>query len=194
MPLTIANKGDRIYIDTNVLVYFFYSKQRGDLSDKAKRFLKEIEKEKFEGIISSITLIELIKCLRELLVKFGGIADINKVDEIIGQQLKVLYSINNIHFVEGYPPKFEISPDVDQLYYSTVSNNSLKLIQAYKGRVLPDYNTGKAEHQGLHPIDIIHVVLAKQLHCDKIATFEWNFQETSGEVTPLILQDRYSVW
>ena len=49
MPLTIANKGDRIYIDTNVLVYFFYSKQRGDLSDKAKRFLKEIEKEKLES-------------------------------------------------------------------------------------------------------------------------------------------------
>lgn len=194
MPLIIAQKGDRIYIDTNVLVYFFYTKHRADFSQQAKRFLMEIEKSKFEGVISSITLMELINCMRELLVAYGNVKDVSAVDQIVSQQLKVLYSIANIHFVEGYPPDFELSPDIEQLYYSTVSNNSLRLIQACKGKILPDYNTGKVEHKGLHPIDIIHVVLAKQLHCDKIATFEWNFQETAAEVTPLILQDHNTVW
>jgi len=194
MPLTIANSGERIYIDTNVLVYFFYTKQRKDFSDKAKLFLGKVETSKFEGVISSITLMELIKCLRELLVKFGKIYDLNRVDEIICQQIKVLYSIDNIRFAEGRPPEYDPTTEVENLYYYAVSNESLKLIQSCKGKVYPDYNTGVAEHTGLHPIDIIHVVLAKQLQCDKIATFEWNFKETANEVTPLILQDSNSVW
>jgi predicted nucleic acid-binding protein len=194
MPLTIANTGDRIYIDTNVLVYFFYTKQRPDFSEMAKEFLKKIEKSKFEGVITSITLMELIKCLRELLVKYGNIIDANKLDEIICQQLKVLYSIGNIRFVEGHPPEYAPETELEQLYYYTISNKSLKLMQNCKGRVYPDYNKGTAEHEGLHPMDIMHVVLAKQLHCDKIATFEWNFRETAKEVIPLILQDRDSVW
>ena len=192
--MTIANKGERIYIDTNVLVYYFYTKQRKDLSDKAKLFLQRIESSKFEGIISSITLMELIKSLRELLIKFGKMRDMDTVEAVILQQIKELYAINHMHFVEGHPPEFEPLEEVEELYYYTISNESLKLIQQCKGKVWADRETGEPEHAGLHPIDIIHIVLAKQLHCNKIATFEWNFKEASTEVVPLILQDQNTLW
>ena len=194
MPLTIANKGERIYIDTNVLVYYFYTKQRGDFSAIAKSFLQRVEKAKFEGVISSLTLMELIKSLRELLVKYGHIKDSKTIEEIISKIVSQLYAVNNIHFVEGRPPDFEPATEVEKLYYYVMSHESLKLLQLCKGRISAESDSGEPKHEGLHPLDVLHVVLAKRLNCDKIATFERNFRESASEVVPLILQDRDSVY
>ena len=73
LPLTIAYKGERIYIDANVLVYYFYSKYRQDFSRNATDLLNKVVTKKFEGIISNLTIMELIKSLRELLVDTSGI-------------------------------------------------------------------------------------------------------------------------
>jgi predicted nucleic acid-binding protein len=194
LPLTVANKGERIYIDTMVLVYYFYTKQHKQFSEQAKRFLQRVENNKFEGVISSVTLMELIKVLRELLITYGPIHDMNVIESIINQQIKELYSMKHICFVEGRPPDFEPATEVEKLYYYTIINKSLKLLQTCTGKVGANYQSGLPEHSGLHPIDIMHVVLAKQLNCNHIATFEWNFREAQGEVPPLILQDNNSLW
>ena len=194
MPLTIVNKGERIYIDTNVLVYYFYTRQREDFSEKAKRFLQRVESNKFEGVISSVTLMELIKVLRELLVTYGKIRDMNMIESVINQQIKELYSMNNICFVEGRPPDLKPVVEVEKLYYYSITSRSLNLLQTCRGKIDADHETGEPEHAGLHPLDIMHVVLAKQLNCHRIATFEWNFKEASGEVPALVLQDRNTLW
>jgi len=194
LPKTFASKGERLYIDSNVLVYYFYTKQQRDFSKKAQALLKKIENTKFEGVISSFTLMEVIKSLRELLVKYGNIRKVADIEEIIRQQISGLFAIRNIRFVEGRPPDFTPMPEVKELYFCTVCNEALGIISECTGKPDIDRGTGEVVHRGLHAPDILHVALAKKLQCDKLATFEWNFQETIKEIVPLILQDHNAIW
>jgi predicted nucleic acid-binding protein len=194
LPLTIAYKGERIYIDANVLVYYFYSKYRKDFSKNATDLLNKVATKKFEGIISNLTIMELIKSLRELLVEYGKIGKIADIDTIVEKTIKPLFLMDNICFVEGRPTDFEPAIEIAKLYYHSASNECLKLMNVYKGKVGSDYTSGMPKHQGLHAPDFFHLFLAKQLRCDKIATFDWAFQETRSEVVPLILQDRDATW
>jgi len=194
LPRTIASRGERLYIDSMVLIYYFYSKQRKDFSEKAKIFLQKIERAKFEGVISSLTLMEVIKSLRELLIKYGNIRKIAEIEEIIRQQISGLFAIGNIRFVEGRPPDFRPVPEAEELYFCTVCNEALAILHECTGK--PDYDReeDKIVHKGLHAPDILHIVLAKKLQCDKLATFEWNFREAEKEIVPLILQDPNAIW
>lgn len=194
MARTIANKGERLYIDSNVLVYYFYSKQRRQFFKKSKKLLEKIANNKFEGVISSLTLMELVKALRELLVQFGQIRKVEDVEEIIHKNVSSLFAIGNIRFVEGGPPDFESMPEVEELYFCTVCREALATINECTGKPDIDRETGRIVHKGLHAPDILHIILAKKLQCDKLATFEWNFKEAKDEIVPLILQDYNAIW
>jgi len=194
LPLTIARKGERLYIDANVLVYYFYSKQRKDFFKKAQNLLQKIENNKFEGIISSLTLMEVIKSLRELLVKYGNIRRSKEIEEIIRQQIHQLFTFRNIRFVEGRPPELIPMPESEKLYFCTVCNEALAILHRCTGKTDVDRVTGEFVHRGLSAPDILHVVLANKLQCDKLATFEWNFKEAKEEIVPLILQDYDAYW
>lgn len=194
MPRTIASKGERLYLDANVLVYYSYSKQRNDFFRRAKALLQKIESGKFEGVISSLALMELIKSLRQLLIEHGGVRSVEDIEKIILQQIRQLFSIRNIRIVEGRPPDFKPMPEVKDLFYCTVCNEAIAVLQECPGKPDVDRRTGRVVHMGFHAPDVLHIVLAQKLQCDKLATFEWNFKEAQREITPLILQDHNAIW
>ena len=68
-----TNNTIKFYIDTNVLVYYLKSKYFPALSKTAKLFLQKIEKGNYIGTISALTIAELIKSLREIMVKYEKI-------------------------------------------------------------------------------------------------------------------------
>jgi predicted nucleic acid-binding protein len=194
LPRIVACKGEKLYIDANVLVHFLYTKQRQDFSKKAKNLLQKIENRHFQGVISSLALMELIKSLRELLIAYGNVRKTDDVEKIIREQISNLFKIKNIVFFEGRPPDLEPMPEALGLYYCEVCNEALTLLYKCTGKASLDNETGKIIHKGLHTADVFHVVLARKSHCNKIATFEWNFKEAEKEITPLILQDYDSIW
>jgi hypothetical protein len=102
--------------------------------------------------------------------------------------------MRNIYFIEGRPPDFKLMPEVEHLYYHVVSNEALGILRACTGRPDIEPHTGGTVHFGLHAPDVFHIVLAKKLQCDKLATFEWNFKEAEKEIVPLILQDYNAIW
>jgi len=196
LPYTIARKGERIYIDSNVFVYCFYSKHKPNLYAKAKDFLSKVENGKFVGIVSSATIMEIIKSLRELLVKYGRVKSTQDVETLVQQCISPLFSIppDRMKFLEGRPPDLIPMPEAKEMYYYNVSNEALRTMQKYPGKIGTDMDTGEPEHKGLHAVDTFHVVLAKKLQCDKLATFAWEFKETAAEITPLILIDNNAFW
>jgi len=199
LPYTEARKGDRIYIDSNVLVYCFYSKYRTDYylydyHNKAKDFLSKVQSGKFEGITSSITIMEFVKILRESFIEYGKMKSMRDVEERVRECVSALFSIKHIKIIEGRVPELKPMFEAENLYYYAVSNEALQIMQRYVGKIVTDVETGEPKHSGLHPTDAFHVVLAKQLKCDKLATFAWEFKETEREITPLILIDHNTFW
>ena len=194
MPVTTASRGERLYIDANVIVYYFYTRQREDFSRKARNLLQKIENNKFEGVVSSLTLMEVMKSLRELLVRYGGIHRVDEVEKIIREALSALFAIRNIRIVEGRPPEFKPMRETQELHFCTVCNEALGILRECPGKPHVDRETGETVHMGLHVPDFFHVVLAKKCQCDKLATFDWDFKEAQNEIVPLILQDYNTIW
>lgn len=189
-----AVKGERIYLDANVLVYYFYSKQNQRFHIKAKKLLEKIENKKYEGIISSLTLMELIKSLRELLIKYSGIRRMDDVEKIVRDSISKLFTIRNMYFMVGYNEAIPVLSETKELYYNTVSKEAFDIMCNCSGKCDYAYNSGEIEHKGLHAPDVFHVVLAKKCKCDKLATFEWNFLQTKNEISPIVLQDSNAYW
>lgn len=188
---TIATRGEMLYLDSCVIIAFFTKTH--PFHAKAKDMLSKIENKKFTGVVSSLSLMEFIKILREALVESGQLGSMSDIESVIKQHLKVLYVIDNIRFVEGRPPEFEPIPEIESVYFYLISHNGLKIISQYCGHVELDNNENR-KHDGLSPLDALHVALAKFLGCDKLVTTDWDFRECQNEITPLILEDRHSIW
>lgn len=193
LPYIIARKGDRIYIDANVLVYYFYSKYRPYFYQKANDFLLKVQGGKFEGVISCITIMEFIKSLRELFVEYGKIGSMQEVENLVQQFVRDVFSIAHLKFVGGCPADMGPTFRTEELY-KAVSSKALQIMQKYPGKIGTSAEAGEPEHEGIHTADAFHVILAKRLQCNKLATFAWEFKQTASEITPLILIDHDTFW
>jgi predicted nucleic acid-binding protein len=176
----------RIYVDSSVLVYFFISNLDPKFSKKSKDFLERVESGKYEGTISLFALMELVKQLRELLVR-ANICSPADWDVSIKKALEKIYKMPNIKIVEGTLAERKQSLTPFSLSHSEIAWDSFDIMNKYQGSV--KIKSGNYEHDGLHPIDAVHVTLAKRMGCVMIATFDRDFKETNGEITPLLLQD-----
>jgi predicted nucleic acid-binding protein len=187
--IIVAREGERLYLDSMVIIGFLKKDHR--LHAKATDIMAKIEKMKFEGIISSLTLMEFIKILRDALIK-AGMTDMKQIEDTIREMVKALYCIENLYFVEGRPPEFSLMDEIKTVYFHSISQNAFEMICKYCGR-RRDSSKG-AEHYGLSPMDVLHLALAKKLGCDKIVTDDWAFKDAETEMTPLLLTDSYAFW
>jgi len=187
----IATRGEKLYLDSCVLVAYFTKHHPSHR--KAKDILSKIEEAKFSGIISSLCLMEFMKILREFFVESGQLGSMSAIENELKEFLKVLYSINNIYFVEGRAPEFKPIPDIKSAYFYVIAHNSFTVLSKYCGCVKIDEKQDR-RHDGLSPSDAFHVAIAKYLGCDKLVTTDWDFKECQDEVTPLILGDYNCIW
>jgi len=176
----------RLYIDSNVLIFYYITKFDVRFSTICREFLKKVESGKYEGVVSLLGLMELVKQIRELLVK-SGTYDPSDWQASIRKAIEGIYSIKNVKIVEGSQNERRPFGMVSELSHSEIAWESFDIITKYHGKIKEGKNG--LEHDGIHPVDALHVALAKRMGCTMIATFDRDFRETAPEVQSLLLQD-----
>lgn len=179
MSQSVAN---RIYLDSGVLIKWLY----GDsyTIPAAQRFLKEVSSGKYEGIISLLAVKEFIKFIRHLSVTNGE----NNPQKWLDKEKNLLASVwklKGVKIIEGKSEEHVVTGT--NLAFADVSMEALSLMRKYGGSAKRNPQTNKMEHDGLHPMDALHLAVAKGMGCSKIATFDNDFNETKSELEPVYL-------
>lgn len=188
--ITIAREGERLYLDSVVIIAYLQKGHR--LHSKAKDIFLKIEQDKFEGVVSSLAMMEFVDILRNGLIESGN-RKMQEIEDIIREMIRNLYRIDNLSFVEGRPPEFLLMEEVKNVYFHVISHTAFEMICKYCGKIKIDASD-TVEYYGLSPMDTLHLTLAKKLGCDKIVTDDWAFKDAGKEMTPLVLTDSNAYW
>jgi predicted nucleic acid-binding protein len=176
----------RLYIDTNVLLHYLKTNYRPDFANLARDLVQKIEDGSYEGVVSTLTLAELMKVLREMIVTFEHGHDPTDWNDQIEKGFRSIFSIGNIKVVKQY-----VKRNNQPLLFDDVVEEGLRIMKQFPGNIVEkddkETNTKKYRHNGIHSVDAYHIKLAKELQCAKIATFDNDFDETRAEIVPLIL-------
>jgi len=116
------------------------------------------------GVISFLVLLEIISGMRKLFfeeLKTASIASIEtKIYDIIRKILRIPY-------LELFESKQK---------FSTIELYSLLLVRHYPGEISP------AGYKFIHPIDAMHIEIAKEAHCIALYTAEKSFEKLGSEI------------
>jgi len=176
---------ERIYIDTNILVYWLFPKNTLTAKPSAD-FLKDVEDGKYIGVISYLTINELFKSIRGMLVKDGKTSiTLWKAKEKEAMRKIFALSSKFVEIVSG--KKDDCKAIQDDLAFGKISDDAFLIMDKYPGQVT------KNKHDGLSTIDTYHVVLAKLFDCNKIASIDNDFKECSNEIPPLSVKEVYPI-
>ena len=175
----------RVYIDTSVLVFFFVSRFDPNFSKKSREFLGKVEAGNYEALISLFALMELVKQLRELLVK-SNVCVKADWESSIKKAFEAIYKMQNVKIIEAINSENgQINATV--LSHSEIAWDSFNIMNKYPGSVKMKDN--QFYHDGIHPVDAVHITLAKKTGCLAIATFDRDFRETNADLQSLVLMD-----
>ena len=152
---------------------------------KAQKFLNEVSSGKYEGIISLLAVKEFVKFIRNLSVTSYGENNPQKWLQREERLLKSVWKIKGVKIIEGKSEERIVSGTT--LAFADVSMEALTLLRKYGGSVKRDPTTNKMVHDGLAPMDTLHIAVAKGMGCSKIATFDKDFNETKGELESMYL-------
>ena len=185
----MAHTQQRIYIDTNVLYNWLFGAST-KTHKPATDFIQDIKDGKYVGVISDITLNELCKIIRHLLVKAGKNDPVvwkRKQDEAI----RKIYSIKmeQIDIVSGTSKDTQRSSS--ELEFGNISSEAYNIMEKYPGKIISSH--GQNKHKGLSTVDSLHVILAKVFNCSKIASFDGDFHETHSEIPEMIISEDYKI-
>lgn len=180
---------DRIYFDSSVLINWLTgsgSKTKG----LATNFIDGVRDGKYEGIISLVTLMEVVKVLRVLYVN-KGINDPDEWNKKTDEAIDKINRLPQMKIVGGTitdAGKSYTRSDCDTMSFGKFTEESLELLQKYPGSVKQDGSGKKLQHNGISPVDALHIIVAKRFECNKIVSFDHDFNETSSEITPVVLE------
>lgn|GEM_PF-6371379 len=194
--LLTARKGDKFYIDTNILVYFFFTRWNPDFSLKAKCFLDKVQKAKYEAVVSPLTLMEFIHVSRDRFFE-EGILNTTEINQRVKKQIEFLYTFNpNTLRIVGEEVRMVVNGKVQtrRLLRERVLDRALELIEKYQGYIFYDERLEENRYIHLSAADCFHAFIAKELECNWLATFDRALADLSEIVPILLLQDKYSVW
>ena len=181
---------NRVYIDTNVLINWLFG-VKATTAKPATDFIKDIENGRYKGVISFLTLNELLKVIRNLMVERGK-TDPTFWERKGNEAIDKIYRIKkeNIEIVSGTTTDCEKSED--ELLFGKISDQAYTVMEKYPGGILQKVGE-KDKHDGMSTVDTFHVILAKIFNCDKIASFDGDFKEVSSEIKQLVVKEIYKV-
>ncbi len=161
-----------------IFVYHFLSSSRTQyLSGKANSFLKDVEKGKYMGIVTSFTIAEYLAVIKGVLsnrrngqVSPSEILIIKgKLEQFLSQMGIMLYDSDKL---ASRNPIFSQCESV------------IERTTAFKGK-----RDRKWHH--LRGADALHVALALSVKAEAIATFDDDFRGAVGIVNPIMLSEMY---
>jgi len=175
----------RIYLDSSVLVNYSFKKGNEQFSLLAMTLLNKVQIGLYEGVISTLCLMELMTSLRGLLTSHG-VRDPQKWRSAIEEAFQAIFRVKNIVLVEGNPNERIGTDEIRDLFYSSIVWEAFEILTKHPGKAGLD-KENKLKHDGLSAPDVIHIALAKRLACSEIASFDEDFLESKGEIYALIL-------
>ena len=161
-----------------VFVYHFLSSSRNQrLTSKSNSFLKDIEKGKYIGIITTFTIAEYLAVIKDVLcnkrnnqVSTEEIMTIKaRFEQFITQMGITLYDSDSL---ASKKPIF------------SECENVIERSTAFKGR-----HDRKWHH--VRGADALHVAFALSVNAEAIATFDDDFRGIDGSISPLMLFEAY---
>ena len=177
----------RIYVDTNVLLYWLLP-SRPATAKPCTDFMRDVESGgKYLGIISNLALNEMIKGIRNILVA-GNKTDAACWRSEVDRALHAIYELNeNFVIVSGTAE--EAGPDAS-MSFGAMSVEATNLIKDHEGTARTRSGRGTV-HDGLSTADTLHAVLAKRMNCSQIATFDNDFDELSDYMPRMNVREAY---
>lgn len=186
---------EKSYIDTNILIaYASGVKKEPRQYPKAELIFDEIKKGQFVGVISTLTLIEVKGVLRTIVGRdrsmLQGIDRSKQVDRVktdANSMYQVLMTpllqLHNIKFEKGRKTNFQC-----------ILDSANKIMDEVRGRVkfyskcgICNNSYQSSTHKQILVADILHALLAKDIGCDNLITFDKGFHGLIGnqEIDPL---------
>jgi len=178
MSLSKSRVPKAIYIDTMIFVYHFLSSSSSrSLSAKSSSFLRDIEKGKYIGIITSFTIAEYLAVTKGLIcirrnrqVTDRETATLKaKFEQFITQMGIMLYDSDSLASKKAVFSECE---------------NVIEKSTAFKGKIDRKWHFVKGA-------DALHVALALSVNAEAIATFDDDFRGVGGFINPLMLSEVY---
>ncbi|MCE2499061.1 MAG: type II toxin-antitoxin system VapC family toxin [Nitrosopumilaceae archaeon] len=139
--------------------------------------LDQIRRGETIGVVSSLTLMEVITVLRVKKGREKSSLDSMRPDqqsEFVLRESKSMYDKLVTELMKLPNLKFEYGRRAD--VYS-VMRDALAILHEIRGKVRPD---GNSRFGGAGTVDVIHALLAKDMGCDELVTFDTGFEEMGG--------------
>jgi len=166
--------GGIYYLDASILLNLFRSYSQGDYPEAARTFLEKIEQGQARGLISELTLCEIIGAIRKASVYRRNIVEKSKIEETIDRVLKKIYQIENIVLFTS-PENGKSSQQSTSLFLFQVLKDGLESLKKENYRIECISSSKEYRFRGLDINDLIHLRIALELGCDYLATFDKGF-------------------
>lgn len=187
----------KAYLDTNILIAYIAGPEKDRQFPMAKDIFEKIKNSDFLGIISTLTLMEVLQVFRRQLgsdrTTLQTIPRYQQPDHIKNEShsmyqglLKELLKLPNIKFEKG-----------SYANIATLFETSFEILQEIKGTVkfynscgFCGSNSRISVHKAVATMDITHAVIAKNTGCELLLTFDKGFKELidNAKLVPLEIQ------
>jgi predicted nucleic acid-binding protein len=167
---------EKLYIDTNVLIHYTFSRQNRYFHKRAKKLVDAIERGNYKGIVSNLTLMEFLIVLKRSLLMESQNHEHDKIMSKAREKVGNVFRLKNVDIVKD-------ANDGPWLFESLT--NALSILRRHPGSIT--LTRGCYRFKALGVSDAIHVILATGLGCERIATFDTSFRDTSELLPPLLV-------
>jgi predicted nucleic acid-binding protein len=167
----------RLYLDTNILIYALSGKSRPHLTKQARAILKKIELGIYQGVISEFVLMEVISGMRKLYFE-------NCKEQPVPLKEVVAFVENTLFTILRHPNIFLFKSERS---FQSLEWEALRLMNKYPGTILCN-KQGVNKYRIIHPIDAIHILLAKEAECTALYTNDRAFKEAESEIKITLLE------
>lgn len=181
----------RVYVDSSVLCNWYSEDNNASPKNSfkpniASKFLDDVKEGKYEAVVSLLAIKEVVKFIRNIFVLSGK----SKSEAWMKEEKNVIDRIlrlQGVKIIEGRADEIRLLKP-EEMAFGNLSHDALAILQKYGGGVKFIKKKERFEHDGVHPMDVLHIALAKKMLCAKIATFDKDFKETKKEIESIILE------
>jgi predicted nucleic acid-binding protein len=176
----------KAYLDANILLAISAgSTKEPDQYRMAVGILDEIKEGKIVGVISSLTLMEVIAVLRTQKGRekhnLKGLSDEKRLEFVLNGS-KSMYDKLMGELLQLPGIKFELGKHTD---LNKLMNSAFDILQRIKGKVrfytrcskCGSRDVSYTAFKGMGSDDMIHALLAKDVGCDYLITFDKDFED-----------------
>lgn len=175
----------RAYLDANILIAYVFGQEKEPRQFwKSQAIFEDIKQGKITGIISTLTLMEIMGVFRSIkgseLSSLRGLSDRAQLEYVL-QESKSMYDIIIHELLQMPNLVFEKGK---QTNLQNTLTDAFAILEKIRGVVKIYDSCAKcgsdhpvSVHKAVAMVDILHALIAKDVGCDVIITFDKGFNE-----------------